>query len=437
MKDEREFIDSQVDSGWKNDHLDFEEDGTFLSVLPTDGSSEDEGEIEDKSADDLISSFRRNDGVVYNTRAEAAAYLQEIARTPLLKPDEEIGLFQQFEAERRRVAELLNQLPPLILERVRLKATRRRGAKQKAKDGLWWSPMDIASILERVQKEVECAEMTASTVLDEPALQETQPTTDEHLAKLWTTLHDASQQMQEVKMKIVEANLLLVASIAGQHHFPKSPLSFLDLMQEGSIGLMRAVEKFEPERGNRFSTYATWWIRQAIIRAIEMQSQTIRVPSYVKGIWRSINQAGTKLASDLEREPDIGEIAEVVDMPESRVIEILQSTKDTISLDTPLSESSSDTTISDSKADESQVSPEEELRSHLEEEIFEKVLNTLTSREAFVIKRRYGLTDDKEYSLAEIGRQLGISRERVRQIEAEALHKLRQPARAKYLEELL
>jgi RNA polymerase sigma factor (sigma-70 family) len=433
MKDEREFTDSQVDGKSTDDEIEIEEDDLFLSVLPTDELVEDDDEIEDKNVDDLISSFRQRGDVVESTRDEAFSYIQEIARTPLLTPQEEVELFQRFEAERQSVAELLDRLPPVILEKVRTKTRRRRGAKQRSTDTMWWSPMNIATILEQIQKEIknyqqaETAESTASDTRDEEY---------KRLTKLWAALQAAVQQMQSAKLKIVEANLLLVVSIAKQHYFPKLSLSFLDLMQEGSIGLMKAVEKFDLKKGYRFSTYATWWIRQAINRSIDQQNQTVRVPCYIKEIQRAIKRVQAKLTEDFEREPNIKEIAEAIDMPESRVVEVLQSTKGTIFLNSPLGESS-DTTISDLLADPLQASPEEELIARSEEDLLEKVLNTLTPREALVIKLRYGLTDDTEYTLAEIGRQLGISRERVRQIEDEALRKLRHPARAQYLRELL
>ncbi|MCZ6679344.1 MAG: sigma-70 family RNA polymerase sigma factor [Candidatus Poribacteria bacterium] len=416
--------------------VEFDEDGHFISALPTDESEgQDEDKVEPDSDNHMIASFRRRGDVGDGMRDEAFSYLQEIARTPLLKPVEEVALFEQWGEGIQQVTALLDQLPPLILEKIRPKANRRRGAKQKATPGIWWSPMDIATLLDQILKEIkayqQCVEIDEAMVASDHAQE------CARLSQLWADLHEAVQLIQDSKLKIVEANLLLVASIAKQHNFNQSSLSFLDLMQEGSVGLMKAVEKFDLKRGYRFSTYATWWIMQAIKRALDQQSQTIRIPCYVGETRRSIKQAQAKLARDLEREPDIKEIAQAVEMSENRVIEILQSTKGTISLDSPLSESSPDATISDLLADDSQVTPEEELLCNSEKESLEKVLNTLAPRETLVIKLRYGLTDGTEYTLAEIGRQLGISRERVRQIEDEALRKLRHHTRVQYLKELL
>ena len=437
MSKERKFTHSGTDDR-RADELEFEDNDEFLSV-PTDRTNEVEDEensiTDDTTENSLISSFRRRSDVADGNRDEAFSYLQEIARTPLLTPEEEVKLFQKFEEGKQKVTALLNQLPLCILEKVRPKTGRRRGAKQKETNGIWWSPMHVATLLEQIKKEIKIyqkhVETDVTMTLSNPAEE------CERLATLEDDLHDAVEIIQKAKRKIVEANLLLVASIAKQHNFNKSSLSFLDLMQEGSVGLMKAVEKFDLARGYRFSTYATWWIMQAIKRALDQQSQTIRIPCYVGETRRSIKQAQSKLARDLEREPGIKDIAEAVGMPESRVIEILQSTKGTISLDSPLSESSPDATISDLLADDSQVTPEEELLSNSEKESLETVLGTLAGREMLVIKLRYGLTDGTEYTLAEIGRRLGISRERVRQIEDEALRKLRHHTRVQYLQELL
>ena len=437
MSKERKFTHSGADNR-QTDELEFDNNDEFLSAVPTDEANEideEESITEDTTENSLISSFRRRSDVADGNRDEAFSYLQEIARTPLLTPEEEVKLFQQFEVGKQKVTALLNQLPPDILEEVRPKTGRRRGAKQKETQGIWWSPMHVATLLEQVQKAIKAYQKDIET--DVTISVSDQVEECERLATLWIDLHEAVQIIQDAKLKIVEANLLLVASIAKQHNFNKSSLSFLDLMQEGSVGLMKAVEKFDLARGYRFSTYATWWIMQAIKRALDQQSQTIRIPCYVGETRRSIKQAQSKLARDLEREPGIKDVAEAVGMPESRVIEILQSTKGTISLDSPLSESSPDATISDLLADDSQVTPEEELLSNSEKESLETVLNTLADREKRVIKLRYGLKDGTEHTLAQIGRDLGISRERVRQIEDEALRKLRHHTRVQYLQELL
>ncbi len=437
MRKKRKFTHSGSDDE-QTEELDLEDNDEFLSV-PTDETNETDEEedniTEDTTEGSMISSFRRRSDVADSNRDEAFSYLQEIARTPLLTPEEEVELFQQFEVGKQKVTALLDQLPPCIIEAVRPKAGRRRGAKQKDTQGIWWSPMHIATLMEQIEKEIKAYYKRVETDVTIPLNNQVEEY--ERLATLWIDLGDAVQIIQDAKLQIVEANLLLVASIAKQHNFNKSSLSFLDLMQEGSVGLMKAVEKFDLTRGYRFSTYATWWIMQAIKRALDQQSQTIRIPCYVGETRRSIKQAQSRLARDLEREPGIKDIAEEVGMSENRVIEILQSTKGTISLDSPLSESSPDATISDLLADDSQVTPEEELLSNSEKESLERVLDTLADRETLVIKLRYGLMDGTEHTLAEIGRKLEISRERVRQIEDEALRKLRHHTRVQYLQELL
>jgi RNA polymerase sigma factor (sigma-70 family) len=424
-------------------------EGEFFTILSTDESiKDDEIEEEDveevEDVDDLILSFRQESNTGDRSRDEAFSYLQEIARTALLTPDEEVSLFEQFGDAAQRISDEFDRLPPQVLERVQWESNQRFGTKPASKPGLWWSPMNIAQILEQIQKEIKVylgelpAHSDAMSGESNGAPHSNAHTlTSEQVKEVLGKLDDAAREMQDAKLQIVEANLLLVASIVKQHHFPHSSLSFLDLMQEGSIGLMKAVEKFDLERGYRFSTYATWWIMQAIKRAIDQQSQTIRVPCYVGERRRTIRQAQARLSRELERKPNLSEIAEAVDMPETRVAEILQGIKQTISLSSPLSESSPDTTISDFLADDLQDTPEEEFMSRSGEELLERVLGTLTSREALVIKLRYGLVNGTEHTLAEIGRQMGVSRERIRQIEEDALRKLRHPTRKQYLKELL
>ena len=404
---------------------------------PTDLTSEGE----------LITTFKRDGDGNEAAKDEAFSYLQEIAKTPLLTPERERGLFRQFNLDRKRVTKLLESFPISIVERSKPKLTRRRPNKS----GLtgveaWWTPMNLSIVIDNMRREVRDYKVRVYAdnmlglqpldVQDEPQFQD-DFISEETLDHLWVELNIAVERVQGTKNAIVQANLLLVASIAKQHNHSKSALTFLDLMQEGSIGLMKAVEKFDLSRGFRFSTYATWWIMQAIKRALDQQSQTIRIPCYVGETRRTIEATRAKLSRELEREPNNEEIAARVEMNVERVVEIIQSTRRTVSLDSPLSESSPDATISDLLPDEEQSSPEDELLLNSDKESLEKVLNTLTEREKLVIQLRYGLNDGTEYTLADIGRRLGISRERVRQIEDEALRKLRHPTREPLLKEIL
>ncbi|MYF57124.1 sigma-70 family RNA polymerase sigma factor, partial [Candidatus Poribacteria bacterium] len=257
-------------------------------------------------------------------------------------------------------------------------------------------------------------------------LLETIQTELEHLKNVLSKLTEADELAHGTKMKIVEANLRLVASIAKQHHFNRTALTFLDLMQEGSIGLMKAVEKFDHTLRFRFSTYATWWVMQSIKRAIDQQGQIIRVPCYIGETRRLIKQVQSNLTIKLGREPTTKEIAQEVKLSEKKVDEILQATRDPISLDAPINEASPEVSFREIIPDHSQITPETELVNYSKIEALEEVLNrTLNPRETHVIVLRYGLIDGTEYTLAEIGTKLQISRERVRQIEVEALNKLR------------
>jgi RNA polymerase nonessential primary-like sigma factor len=365
-------------------------------------------EVEYTDADDLPSNARQR-----TTTDLVRIYLQEIGKVELLGRDEEV-------AEAQKVQQYVN-----LLELRR----------QAAEDG--------DELMQRCVQLVEARDRLTSQLGHRPSLErwateggiavsELKPTLAEgkrHWAKLASLTIEALDKIQtdgkRSKAHMIKANLRLVVSVAKKYQ--KRGLELLDLIQEGTIGLERAVEKFDPTRGYRFSTYAYWWIRQGITRAIATQSRTIRLPVHITEKLNKIKKAQRQFAQDKGRIPTLEDIAKELDMTPVQIREILLRVPRSISLDTKVGKDK-DTELGD-LLETDEVSPEDLLMRESLQKDLQHLLSDLSSRERDVIRLRYGLGDGNPYSLAEIGRALDLSRERVRQIEAKALQKLRQPKR--------
>ncbi len=245
-------------------------------------------------------------------------------------------------------------------------------------------------------------------------------------------LKELSKNGIAARQVLIESNLRLVVSIA--KHYLNRGLTFMDLIQEGNLGLIKAVYRFDPNKGFRFSTYGTWWIRQAITRAIADQARTVRIPVHMVEAINKLIKERTRLTQKLQREPTNEELANELGITEKKVEYILQISQDTVSLDVSIGDDD-DSVLGDVLIDTTLISPLQYAENQLYKERVDALLATLTPREEQIIKLRYGLTDNIQHTLEEIGREFGITRERVRQIEIKAIRRLRHPSRIKILKE--
>ena len=259
------------------------------------------------------------------------------------------------------------------------------------------------------------------------------PEREKELAEIMANSND-EELKDKAKGELVESNLRLVVSIAKR--YVGKGMFFLDLIQEGNLGLMKAVDKFDYDKGFKFSTYATWWIRQAITRAIADQARTIRIPVHMVETIHKVSRYSRQMLQELGREATADELGDKMGMSAEKVREIMKIAQDPVSLETPIGEEE-DSHLGDFIPDEDAPEPAEVASATILREVIERELNTLTHREAHVIKLRFGLYDGRSRTLEEVGKEFDITRERIRQIEAKALRKLRHPSRARHLKGFL
>ena len=372
------FRDMNLDEEKMEKVLDFLEANKVDVLRISDGDDEDDDIILDDEDEVEVEKIDLSVPEGVSVEDPVRMYLKEIGKVPLLSADEEIGLAQKMEAGSVAVEKI-----PLLKERLA-----ETGDEQEK---------------EEIQAEIKALQLDVDRGSD-------------------------------AKKRLAEANLRLVVSIAKR--YVGRGMLFLELIQEGNLGLIKAVEKFDYRKGYKFSTYATWWIRQAITRAIADQARTIRIPVHMVETINKLIRVSRQLLQELGREPTPEEIAEEMKMPVERVREILKISQEPVSLETPIGEEE-DSHLGDFIKDDNVPVPADAAAFTLLKEQLEEVLGTLTEREQKVLTLRFGLEDGRARTLEEVGKEFNVTRERIRQIEAKALRKLRHPSRSRKLKDYL